>query len=195
MPRDTNYSITATMTCRHLCATKAIFKRSHKWLSCERSRIRRSIKLAEIYADYRPACGMTMTKGAGTLHFWKFADKKDGGKMKRATTKSAWWRGRWNAVGTYIRTHDRRSHFVRRVLLQVLLFLLLFGPSSFFLPLFFLSLALLGAKYAAESLYHHGCSNNRGLTVPAIYCGHIFILTLIATWYRPRAWLESVRSC
>lgn len=53
-------------------------------------------------------------------------------------------------------------------------------PYSFFV-------ALLRAKYAAESLYHHGCGNNRGLTVPAIYCGHIFILTLIATWYRPRA--------
>lgn len=70
------------------------------------------------------------------------------------------------------------------------LFLLLFSlahPRS--LPAFisFLRRAPPREVRTVESLYHHGCSNNRGLTVPAIYCGHIFILTLIATWYRPRA--------
>lgn len=39
-----------------------------------------------------------------------------------------------------------------------------------------------------ESLYHRtAVAIREGLTVLAIYCGHIFILTLIATWYRPRA--------
>lgn len=97
----------------------------------------------------------------------------------------------------YVRT-PRRSHagpgflevFPFRLFFSLSLFLALpsSGWSSSFLPLVLpLRRAPSYAKYAAESLYHHGRSNNRGLTVPAIYCGHIFILTLIATWYRPRA--------
>lgn len=58
----------------------------------------------------------------------------------------------------------------------------------FVFPRFFLhASSCASTEYAAVSLYHRSRSNKRGLTVLAIYCGHIFILTLIATWYRPRA--------
>lgn len=58
----------------------------------------------------------------------------------------------------------------------------------FVFPRFFLHAgSCASTEYAAESLYHRSRGNKRGLTVLAIYCGHIFILTLIATWYRPRA--------
>lgn len=153
----------------------------------------RAIKFGEIYADYRATLAKWPTKGRGYVSFLKVRPIKSARKKWDAKKRRAWWRGDAEIPGTYTNNDVPILQGSLPVLFHIFFFLAHLRSLPALLP--FLRRAPSREEYAAESLYHHGCSNNRGLTVPAIYCGHIFILTLIATWYRPRAWLESVRSC